>query len=592
MSTDPAASPVATTDPVVEPVRTGARAASRRGGRWAPGLVLAVLAGLPAVLGVLSLIPDWAEPYVPTTDQALFELTVRDVGRHQVLLGPYSRFGWNHPGPMAAYLLAVPYRLMGEAHQALTVGTLVIGGISSVAVVLLVRRRAGVLAGVWALLVLSVSVRMLGADFLRDSWNPYLPVLPLLAGVFLCWTAIRGDAWALPVAVLPMSLAVQSHVGFLPPVAAVGAVTAVGLLVRALRRRRGAPGPSGQPARRPTRWLVAGLASLVLAGVLWFPPIAQQVTGTPGNAGALLDYLREGPANPSVSTSDAVRAMADEFGKLPAYAAGSGASGWPLIPALWPMWAIAVGVALFLGALVVGVLRRRGDVLWLGALTLAVGAAGFASVTRVDGPSYPYVTQWTVVVGILAWTTVGLGLLPELATALRRPAGRISPGLRPDVVVGLPVAVLAVLATLVTAVGTARAETPHTDVTGQLVGLEEAVVTDLDRLGLRDEPDPPVVRVDFAGTTRPDYLGTLVPGAGLVLELARAGVDVQLPDLWRREFGARYTDHADDPAYAVTLAYADGSSPPPEPWQAVLAVEGELAVYGGVPPTGWFDAGP
>jgi hypothetical protein len=49
-------------------------------------------------------------------------------------------------------------------------------------------------------------------------------------------------------------------------------------------------------------------------------------------------------------------------------------------------------------------------------------------------------------------------------------------------------------------------------------------------------------------------------------------------------FGARYTDRADDAGYVVTLAYSDRTSPPPEPWQQVLAVEGELAVYGGVPP--------
>ena len=36
----------------------------------------------------------------------------------------------------------------------------------------------------------------------------------------------------------------------------------------------------------------------------------------------------------------------------------------------------------------------------------------------------------------------------------------------------------------------------------------------------------------------------------------------------------------------ATIAYSDGTSPPPEPWQQVLAVEGELEVYGGVPPAG------
>jgi hypothetical protein len=49
--------------------------------------------------------------------------------------------------------------------------------------------------------------------FLRDPWNPYLPLLPFALYVVLCWAAICGDAWAVPVAVLPASLAVQSHVG-------------------------------------------------------------------------------------------------------------------------------------------------------------------------------------------------------------------------------------------------------------------------------------------------------------------------------------------------------------------------------------------
>ncbi len=36
----------------------------------------------------------------------------------------------------------------------------------------------------------------------------------------------------------------------------------------------------------------------------------------------------------------------------------------------------------------------------------------------------------------------------------------------------------------------------------------------------------------------------------------------------------------------VTLAYSDGTSPPREPWQRLLGVEGDLEVYGGVPPAG------
>ena len=44
------------------------------------------------------------------------------------------------------------------------------------------------------------------------------------------------------------------------------------------------------------------------------------MTGTPGNAGALLDYMREGPAAPSVCTPTPA-GIADEFGKLASTAA-------------------------------------------------------------------------------------------------------------------------------------------------------------------------------------------------------------------------------------------------------------------------------
>jgi len=164
----------------------------------------------------------------------------------------------------------------------------------------------------------------------------------------------------------------------------------------------------------------------------------------------------------------------------------------------------------------------------------------------------------------------------------------VRPGLRADTVLAVPLAVLTVTAVLVTGVGASRAETPRTDVSGEIGRLEAAVIADLDRLGLRDTPTPPVVRVDFAPTTRPLIVGlpTVEPGAGVVLELARDGVDVQLLDVWSLVFGRRYTDRAGDSGYVATIALADGTSPPPQPWQRVLAVDSEFQVYGGIPPTG------
>ena len=53
--------------------------------------------------------------YISTSDIALIESRVRDIGtRSTPLVGPYSRYGWNHPGPFFFYALTIPYRLLGS----------------------------------------------------------------------------------------------------------------------------------------------------------------------------------------------------------------------------------------------------------------------------------------------------------------------------------------------------------------------------------------------------------------------------------------------------------------------------------------------
>ena len=43
-------------------------------------------------------------------------------------------------------------------------------------------------------------IRALGANFLHDVWNPYIPVLPFGLLLFLTWAMTCGDRWALPLA--------------------------------------------------------------------------------------------------------------------------------------------------------------------------------------------------------------------------------------------------------------------------------------------------------------------------------------------------------------------------------------------------------
>ncbi len=87
-----------------EPVSVGAGAWVRRN-----GLLTVVLLAIfvPFAVGIIWRLTATGDDFA-SFDPALLELGVRAVGRHAVLVGPYSRFGWNHPGPLYLYWLAVP----------------------------------------------------------------------------------------------------------------------------------------------------------------------------------------------------------------------------------------------------------------------------------------------------------------------------------------------------------------------------------------------------------------------------------------------------------------------------------------------------
>ncbi|CAA9209440.1 MAG: hypothetical protein AVDCRST_MAG50-925 [uncultured Acidimicrobiales bacterium] len=538
---------------------------------------IALLAALPALVSAVVLLVSRQDSFLPFGDHAVLHLSVRDVGRERVLLGPYSRFGFYHPGPLAAYLLSVPYRLLGGAHESLSIGALVINAASLGGIATVVHRRLGTTVALWTITVLAVTIRLVEPGFLRDSWNPMLPILPFLLAVLLGWAALCGELWALPLAVVPASLAVQSHVGYLAPVGAAMAVVSIGLLVRVVRQRstgvvRGARG---------RRRLVALLLTGALGALVWLPPVIQQMTDDRGNAEQLLRYFRN--ASPHSSMAAGLRSVADELAKVPAYVLGVDPPDSVLLPQRWPTWAVAIGVAALVGAVVLAALRRRGDVVWLAALSGAVGLAGVAAVARIEGYPFLYVTRWTVVIGALAWTTVGAAVLPAVGAWLDRAADRSAWVRRPAAAITVVVAVLACGSTAVATAGSASADTPQTDYSGDLSLLIGAVHRDLlDNGILRSDGSSDVVVVEFAATTRADLVGTSFTGSGLVLGLVEKGADVQVSPYWEMPFGSRLTERVADARYLATIAYADGTSPPPKPGQRVLAVSGQYEVYGGM----------
>ena len=218
----------------------------------------------PLVASAVDLWFSVGRSYLPTIDWAVLELRVRDVFHHAVLVGPYSRYGWNHPGPLLFYALAGPYWLLGSRSISMHIGALGINAASIVAIGWVAFRRGRLPMTLCVLIPVGLVTHALGANFLRDPWNPSLPVLPLLLVLLLAWSVTVGDVWMLPIAVGVASFVVQCHVGLAPLTLALVASALLGMVVAEVRARRR---PSGAARRLTPVAVVSGGGG----GGLWGP---------------------------------------------------------------------------------------------------------------------------------------------------------------------------------------------------------------------------------------------------------------------------------------------------------------------------------
>ncbi|MGZ4618058.1 MAG: hypothetical protein ACXV3F_04915 [Frankiaceae bacterium] len=479
-------------------------------------------------------------PYGPTEDHALLELGVRRVvAGHPPTLGVYSRFGWYHPGPALYYLLAGPYLLLGGSSMALPVAALAVNAMCLAAVALLMRRHRGLLAALWALLVCLLYLRQLPGSFLLEVWNPYLPMLPFLVAALLCWAALQGDRWALPVALVILSACVQAHVSYAVGAAALLAVTVV-LLVW-LRRRRGVPGPT------PRGWAIGGAATLLL----WLPPLWQQVAATGGGNLSALAAGLGGRAPDAPGPGAALRLVGTELGRLPAFVFGIRPGPSVGGPAHWSVQlGLAAVAVLGLAALIATGGRDRSGLLLVVVAGTVAAAAAF-SVTRVRPPLIDYLVQWATVAGILVWISVGVVLLRRAEPLLRACRGSLH---RRWPVVALWALLVPLIGLLVGLVVARNAGLPPSDPNPRVLATGIA----------RWLPRPADgVSVEYGGTVTPVYLGTMAVGAGVVLELDKQGVPVRPPATAEFGFAQVLPAWKGTPRWTVVVGLAGNVAPLP-----------------------------
>lgn len=383
-----------------------------------------VLAALPFVITAVALLVGVGNSYLPAGDLAMTELHIRDVGRHEVLTGLWSRYEWNHPGPLQFYLVAPFYWLSGGSSLGMVMGALAINLGSVLSCLAIARRRGGTPLVLATLVAFLLVVRTLGPEFLGDDWNLTITVLPYALLAFLTWSMLAGEMWALPAAALVASFLVQTHIGYLATAVPLLVLGAAALAVGAWR----SPGPPEDRRRRRLGWWSLGAAGVL--ALVWLPPALDVVMHSPDNLTKAYRYFRD-PGEPGHPLSVGWRVATGQFGVEGEWLTGklprnplTGESPY-LYDAPLPVLLVVVGAAL----VVVWKRARQG---WGLVVTFgAVLATVIVSIMRTTGPVADYRLRYTWVPPVLAAVAVLWGLWLQVARRWPRAERvKVPPGLR------------------------------------------------------------------------------------------------------------------------------------------------------------------
>jgi hypothetical protein len=373
--------------------------------------IAAVLIVVPFVIAVISLV---GSHWYPSSDLALEAVRIKDVGGHHTpLVGVQSRLGWDHPGPLMFWLLAPFHGLFGQT--GLLLGAAVLNAAALVGSLIVARRRGGLPLVALVAIVAALLCRALGPELLIDPWNPWVPVLPFLLYAMLAWCVADQDWVALPWLVGIGSFVVQTHVGYAPEVLGLGALAcALGAFGSYWEHRRARAGGSGdtQPPPSARRWIVVAAA---VGFLVWLGPVVQQLTGSPGNLGEIVDSFRH-PVDPVAGWEAGFGVMGRELALVGPWITGNDAAPSALVgtASTIPATLLLVATAA-LGALA----WRRGanDAGRLALLAVSGAGIGVVAVSRITGFLGPYLVRWSWVIAALVWLSLVWSLWSLVARA-------------------------------------------------------------------------------------------------------------------------------------------------------------------------------
>jgi hypothetical protein len=346
-------------------------------------------------------------------DDATLETRVVNASRDVQYLGPYSRFGWNHPGPSYFYILLPFYKLFSMGTQSLYVGAVFINIISVLVLLFFLYKSENHYFFFFTAFFLSLYIYgFLGLHVFRNIWNPHVTILPFAAFIFVSVHLSRGNLTVLPLSILFSSFVLQTHIAYAPAVVVIFLVSIFLYILEKLREQKKIKSLFSKDILK----IIAISAGLFI--ILWILPIIEALKNPPGNLLKLIYYFSHSKVTHSISE---------------AVAAVSHIANVPLIKFLnflSPGMALSSkGLLITLFLLQLLLVIAAGIYLWVSKRKyqfnlLVFGLSGLIisviSVTKITGEIHGYLIQWMSVIGFINWCVIFFTFFCLLTGLLKR----------------------------------------------------------------------------------------------------------------------------------------------------------------------------
>jgi len=369
---------------------------------------------LPFMATLFYVLASGVPDLLTSGDGALLEISTRNLASGKSLTGPYSRFGFHHPGP-AYFLARVPLYFLFDASSSssyLTVSLIAV--LSLGGIFLLLRRNAGSIPSIAFCLIASLYLRSMQPVIWLSEWNAFVVILPLFYAVIAFAAVGSGLHRYLPLAVLSASFAAQTHIGTVPVVIIISIAAGVlyfvpkGILLPAAAERT-ACGNAGKSL----------IIAIVLLAALWTPVAIEQFSsGSDGNISTILSYFKENQPEPvtlvsveswvSAASCLEVSFMNHEFLRR------TNSLGIVKITLLAIRFSFLV-LCWFL-------IKRKGRsrfVASLCLLALTLHVVTFLSILQIRGVPHSYLFTWISFISPLSWVAIA-GAVIELTRLSER----------------------------------------------------------------------------------------------------------------------------------------------------------------------------